>query len=289
LGFNLKLIPRGKDKTGQPKYVVESHVREKSMKKIKSKLAELIHAIEYPANATHSEYEEIGKYNAYVLGVHDYYCMATKVSKDFRGIAFSVHQSLKTRLQQRIKTAAKVEKNKIPSHIANVIKERYGKSWQLRYIRGIALAPIGYVKHRYPIQQKRSVNSYTTEGRAEIHKRLEAVNMDVLHYMMRNPVRHGSIEYNDNRLSLYSAQMGKCAVTGTMLEIGDIYCHHKTPRHRGGTDAYQNLILVRGDAHKLIHATAPDTITKLLESLKLMPKQMKKVETLRSLVNVENC
>ena len=251
LGFRLKVIPRGKTTQGQTKFVVESHVREKSIKKIKDNLAELTHAIQYPKNAAHSEYEEIAKYNAFVLGVHDYYSMATKVSKDFRGLAFSVQKSQKTRFRQRLKTAAEVEKNRIPCHIANVIKERYGRSKQLRYVGGIALAPIGYVKHRHPIQRKHGVNSYTAEGRAMIHKQLEAVDMEILHYLMRNPVWNATIEYNDNRLSLYSAQMGKCAVTGAKLMIGDIFCHHKVPRCNGGTDAYQNLILLCGNQHVL--------------------------------------
>ena len=42
-----------------------------------------------------------------------------------------------------------------------------------------------------------------------IHKQLETVDMEILHYLMRNPIWNASIEYNDNRLSLYSAQMGK--------------------------------------------------------------------------------
>ena len=289
LGFRLKVIPRGKTKQEQTKFVVESHVREKSIKKIKDNLAELTHAIQYPKNAAHSEYEEIAKYNAFVLGVHDYYSMATKVSKDFRGLAFSVQKSQKTRFRQRLKTAAEVEKNRIPCHIANVIKERYGKSKQLRYVGGIALAPIGYVKHRHPIQRKRGVNSYTAEGRAMIHKQLEAVDMEILHYLMRNPVWNATIEYNDNRLSLYSAQMGKCAVTGAKLMIGDIFCHHKVPRCNGGTDAYQNLILLCGNAHRLIHATDTDTIARLTDSLNLTPKQKTKVDKLRSLVHVESC
>lgn len=141
----------------------------------------------------------------------------------------------------------------------------------------------------YPIQRKRGVNSYTAEGRAMIHKQLEAVDMEILHYLMRNPVWNATIEYNDNRLSLYSAQMGKCAVTGAKLMIGDIFCHHKVPRCNGGTDAYQNLILLCGNAHRLIHATDTDTIARLTDSLNLTPKQKTKVDKLRSLVHVESC
>lgn len=52
------------------------------------------------------------------------------------------------------------------------------------------------------MDKKKVINNYTAEGRAEIHKMLETVNIAVLHYMMRNPILNRSIEYNDNRLSL---------------------------------------------------------------------------------------
>lgn len=77
--------------------------------------------------------------------------------------------------------------------------------------------------------RKRCINSYTPEGRTEIHKNLEKADMTVLRYLMRNSLACRSIECNDNRLSLSSAQMSKCALTGRILEIGDIHCHHKPP------------------------------------------------------------
>ena len=289
LGFKLKLIPRGKTGKGKTRYVVQSHVREKSLEKIRQKLKVLIHDIEYPHNDVPNAYEEIGKYNSYVLGIHEYYSMATKASTDFRTLAFPVQKSLKARLRNRIKTAKEVKKNNIPYHIANIIKEKYGKSQQLRYVQGIALAPIGYVRHKYPKQHKRSINSYTPDGRLEIHKHLNGIDMKVLHYLMRHPVEYRSIEYNDNRLSLFSAQKGRCAVTGRVLEIGDIHCHHKVPLEQGGTDEYQNLILVCEDVHRLIHARKPETIAKYMEKLSLTSKQKKKIDILRSLVNVESC
>lgn len=291
LGFKLKVVKRGKylggKNKGKPKYVVESHIREKSIKKIKTKLDKLIYAIEYPKG--NNEYKAISNYNSFVIGVHEYYCMATKASLDFRKLAFSSHKSLKTRLRKRIKSAKEVKKNKIQVYITNVIKERYGKSKQLKYVRGIALAPIGYIKHKYPMAKKRVINSYTKAGRAEIHKNLEKVDMKILHYLMRNPITYKSIEYNDNRLSLYSAQMGKCAITGKVMEIGDIHCHHKVPICRGGTDKYQNLVLVCEKVHRLIHATNSETINKLLAELNLNPKQLKMLEKLRNLVLVESC
>ncbi len=291
LGFKLKVVKRGKclrgKNKGKPKYVVESHVREESIKKIKAKLDKLIYTIEYPKGNT--EYKAINNYNSFVIGVHEYYCMATNASLDFRKLAFSSHKSLKARLGKRIKSTKEVKKNKMQLYITNVMKERYGKSEQLKYVRGIALAPIGYIKHKYPMAKKRVINLYTKAGREEIHKNLEKVDMKILHYLMRNPVAYKSIEYNDNRLSLYSAQMGKCAITGKVMEIGDIHCHHKVPICHGGTDKYQNLVLVCEKVHKLIHATNPETINKLLAELNLNSKQLKTLKKLRNLVLVESC
>ena len=275
LGFKLKVIPRGKYESGKTKYVVESHVKEKALTKIRSNLARLIHDIEFPKQGKHTEYDAISKYNSAVMGIHGYYNLATMVAADFRNIAFSVQKSLKARLKKRIKTAKEVKKKKIPCRTPPIIQERYGESKQMRYVGKHALAPIGYVQFKKPMHRKRIVNSYTPEGRAEIHKQLEKVDMFVLHYLMRNPIHSRSIEYNDNRLSLYSAQKGKCALTGRKMEIGDVYCHHRKPRHLGGNDKYQNLVLVCIEAHRLIHATNPDTIKKYMDLLELTPKQSK--------------
>ena len=288
LGFKLKVIPRGKRSNGRAKYVVESHIREKSIAKIKPNLKRLIYDIEFPSQGKRTEYQAICRYNVYVMGIHDYYQLATKVCDDLTPFALSVHKSLRARLKERVKTAKQVRKRKLPCEVPKVIRERYGKSKQLRYVAGHAVVPIGYIRHKPPKSMNRKINSYTPEGRAEIHKNLDRIDMTVLHYLMRNPVLYRTIEYNDNRLSLYSAQMGKCAVSGKVLSIGDIHCHHKVPRYLGGKDNYQNLVLVCEDVHHLIHATNPDIIRKYMEILGLDQKQKEKLNKLRSLVHVES-
>ena len=96
-----------------------------------------------------------------------------------------------------------------------------------------------------------------------------------------------SAEYADNRISLFSAQWGKCAVTGEEFSsTHEIHCHHKLPRYLGGDDSYGNLILVKDSVHKLIHAINADTIAKYLELLQLDKSQLKKVNTLRELASL---
>ena len=288
LGLRIKAANHGTKE--KPRYVVESHIREKSLDKIKLSVKKLIHDVEFPGNGKQAEHAAVSRFNSYVIGVHNYYSMATMVCYDLHELAFSVHKSLNARLRKRAKTAKHVKKNHIKYDIPDYIREKYGDSAQLRFIHGAALAPVGYVKHRNPMLKKRRINSYTPEGRELLHKMLgKSIDVGIMHYLMQNPIPYKSIAYNDNRISLYCAQYGRCAVSGKKLGIGEIHCHHKVPKHLGGTDEYKNLIIVSSDIHRLIHATKPETMQKYLEQLKLDAKQLRKLKNLRKLANVDNC
>ena len=98
---------------------------------------------------------------------------------------------------------------------------------------------------------------------------------------MSSPALYGSVEFNDNRLSLFVAQYGKCAVTGIKLEIDNIHCHHKTPRSLGGGDEYKNLVILHKEVHRLIHASTTASIKRYIESLELNESKIEKVNSLR--------
>ena len=164
-----------------------------------------------------------------------------------------------------------------------VEKKLYGRSKSLLYmlISKEPVYPISYVQHKHPIAKKRLRNAYTPEGRVGLHDNLR-INTALLTKLMRQPLSGRSIEYVDNRISLFSAQWGKCAVSGAEFQTVDsIHCHHKQPKSKGGTDAYKNLILVSEPVHKLIHATAEEIIFKYLNLLKLSKPQLKKLNELR--------
>lgn len=276
LGFKLKAVRKGNKPNGEVRYAVESHMSDKAIKRVKHQAKEMVKRIETPKQ--NEENKEIGAYNAYVSGVHNYYRYATHISKDIRKIALGITRTMKNRLRNRLQTQGE----KLPPYIA----DRYGKSKQIRYVSGQALIPIGYVQTQKPLYKKREINQYTPEGRMLIHKNLEAVNMEVLHSLMRNPVRFASVEFNNNRLALYCAQHGCCAVTKEPLMVGEIHCHHKKPRKQGGDDKYSNLVLVSEDVHILIHATNPDVIATYSQKLRLNFKQREKLNNLRAKVGL---
>ena len=273
LGFRIK-VHKG---TGN-KYVVISHIAPKALDRIKDTAKEKVKAIQHSSGEI-GEYKVINDYNSFIMGVHNYYRMATAASPDIQQLAFEIKIAIKNRLQERVQRR---KNQNIPTYA-----KRYAKSKEIRFIGKNILLPIGYMQHHPPIHKKKSVNKYTADGRAEIHKNLESVDMTILHILMRNPNMSASAEYNDNRIYLYVAQQGKCAVTKERLSLEDIHCHHKLPKSLGGGDDYANLIILHERIHRLVHATQEETISAIMQTVQLDKRQLDKLNKLRKSVGNE--
>lgn len=269
LGFRLKVKRKGM------KYTVSSFMSEKAKKSAKNKITECIKEIKHPKNQR-EQYKAIQKYNSVVAGLHNYYRIATNVSLDFAEIAYGIKLQFTNRFKD-LKTEGTLK--------PGFIKERYGKSKQLRYLNEHPLIPVGYVQTKDAQHKKKSINRYTPEGRAEIHKNL-GFHTATLLWLMKNPVMDKSIEFADNRISLFAAQHGKCAITGEILLPYEIRCHHKIPVQNGGTDAYENLVLVKETVHILIHATTTETIDRYSKQLNLNKMQITKLNKFRKLAGL---
>jgi 5-methylcytosine-specific restriction endonuclease McrA len=97
----------------------------------------------------------------------------------------------------------------------------------------------------------------------------------------------GAIEYLNSKISRYSAQKGKCAITGQFLKAQETHAHHQNPRGKGGSDEYKNIIILGEEAHRLVHAAKPETVSMYLKNLNLSPKGMQIVNKLRVLAGNE--
>ena len=269
LGFKMKAIPR------RNKYVVKSHMSDKAIIRETNKLKEQLKNIAKPHD-NNNRGLAINSYNSMVWGIHNYYRYATKIVDDCDKIQYTISSIIESKhgLGNNIKRTGTM---------TPYIREKYGKSRRLRYIEGKPICPIGYVQHYVPIYKKSKVCNYTKEGRAEIHKQLR-FNTNILLAMMKQKLPNRSIEYMDNRISLFAGQQGKCAVTGQILDVNNIHCHHKIPIKNGGTDKYENLIIIHKYIHILIHATKQDTINKYKSIIKIDDKAIIKINKLRKMV-----
>lgn len=256
------------------KQIVKSHISDKAIKNIVKEIKEKIKSMQKNPNVNN-----VNLYNATIIDMHNYYKIATHVSIDFNKIYFLVKQNFNNRLY-RIRSDTGL--------ISKAYEKFYGKyNFKKWYIAGIGLFPIAGIKTFNPMNFKQEICNYTEKGRNKLHDNLKEINHEILNYIMKNPVQGQSMEFNDNRISLYVAQKGKCFVTGKMLEIRKMECHHKKPKELGGRDEYRNLIFILTDVHKLIHATTIKTIDKYKSTLNLDEISLDKLNKLRS--KVGNC
>ena len=284
LGFKIKVKPKEKE-YGRNRYVVSSYMCDKALKNAKQKLVKQAKQIAKPVGNRREDIE-ISTYNSMVLGIQNYYRIAMGINHDCRVL----HRAVMTVFTNRLLGGNRLTKDRNKGRkLTKTELERFGKSSMLRFSKscGLPIYPIGYVQHKNPMGKKRTDNPYTPEGRSGKHNKLQ-INTHLMQDIMLQPQYGKSVEYADNRISLFSAQWGKCAVTGKSFEIlEDIHCHHKKPKCDGGTDKYANLVLILKPVHRLIHATTEETIQKYLTLLNLNNTQIQKVNKLRELAGNE--
>lgn len=274
LGFNLKLERKGKNR-----YIMHSHVSDKAINRMRIELKEQIKEIKKSPNSMNT-IRAIGNYNSKVIGMHGYYRIATHVNKDFK----KVHYSVLLTMRNRLSIDGLTKMGKYTGKDKGILN--YVQSKNIRYLAGRPIIPVSFVQHRNPMYLKVKINKYTPEGRELIHRNQSAVSEIALRWIRSHPVvsDRATVEFNDNRISLFIAQLGKCSVTGEELNVLDMHCHHKIPYHLSKDDKYSNLIIVKPEVHILIHATKEDTIQRYMTLLNLNDEQVKRLNKLRLLV-----
>ena len=258
LGIKFKVHKKGKKKDKNTKWVVKSHIQEKALNKIKENVKKHITNIQKPKENLN---QSIDLYNSFVIGIHNYYSCATNCNIDMAKLS----NQTRTKIFVRLKSRRVNKTDKLPDYIKKV----YGKSEMLRMLGEKAILPLSYIQHK-KLMNFNQANIYNPIEREAIHLTQKVADYKVIKYLIENPIQGQSTEYNDNRISLYIGQLGKCEITKEELDVGNMECHHLIPRNKGGLDNYDNLVLITREAHKLIHSTQQETINKYL---KLIPNE----------------
>lgn len=279
LGFNIKVHKKRKDS----KYVVDSHISEKALKAKGEKLTNQVKVF-CKYKDSDQGVKELVIYNAMVLGIQNYYRIATNVAGDLNHIQQRAYRIMYNRLNTQSGNALRKEGRAL----TGLEKQRFGKSKSLRYMAGTKepIYPIYCIQFKTPMALNRRICPYTVEGRAAIHDK-RRINGNLMHQLMSRKINSGSIEYYDNQISLYSAQWGKCYITDREFQsLEEIHCHHKIAKSKGGTDGYNNLVLVDKDVHILIHAMNLEAVKYYLEVLKIKAVELRKINRLRQILEL---
>ena len=265
LGFRIKLRRKSNS------WVITSNVCDKAIHRIGKEMADSVKAIQSSKTAEEISLN-VGDYNAKVIGVQDYYCIATRVNLNFSDIARPINGQLLHRIDG-IKKQGEI-KNRY-------LRKRYGKSKQMRWIGETPLVPLAYVQFKIPMRKSRKINPYTPEGRAEIHDNLR-IDVNSMLWLMRHPIPTESVRYNDNRVSLYAGQDGKCAITGKKLDVQTCICYRKTNNCKKNNDSYQNLLLLSLQGLAIVSSEDMMSVAALVKEYSLNAKVITKVNKLRA-------
>jgi group II intron reverse transcriptase/maturase len=268
LGIKFKVHRKGKKGNQDTKWVVKSHIQEKALDKIKTNVRKHITNIQKPKVNLNLA---IDLFNSFVIGIHNYYNCATNCNIDMAKLS----NQTRTKIFVRLKSRRVNKSDKLPEYIKKV----YGKSEMLRMFGDKPLLPLSYIQHS-KLMNFSQANIYNPIDREKIHNTQKVADYKIIKYLIENPIQGQSTEYNDNRVSLYIGQLGKCAITKEELEVGSMECHHIQPKSQGGLDNYNNLVLITKEVHKLIHSTQMETINKYL---KYVPADKVTLENLNKL------
>ncbi|MFD1738077.1 group II intron reverse transcriptase/maturase, partial [Bacillus salitolerans] len=147
----------------------------------------------------------VWNYNTVVMGIQNYYSAATQIVDNLNGLNLHLSKSLYNRLKDHRKEAAFLD-------MTNTLQKRYkGYKTRLYKIQNMVFVPIYGKRHKTNLCFSQDICNYTAVGRNKIHQNLKAINKRVLSYVMKNFIPSRTIEYNDNRISKFIAQYGRCA------------------------------------------------------------------------------
>ncbi|MEK7019497.1 group II intron reverse transcriptase/maturase [Bacillus sp. FSL R9-9410] len=269
LGFKLKAVKQNKAKWG---YIAKTSMSDKAISKTTRILKQRIKEIQQETTS-----KAVQRFNTTLIGIQNYYRYATTIYIDLDNINYILLKSIKTRLKMN---ATIIKFNQTSALFKKKTKGIRPNS-KIYSIQDTPLLPIRGVHHKNPWNFSQSICNYTIAGRNKVHSSLKAIPKDVLTQVMNNYSKHRSIEYNDNRISKYIAQYGKCYITNEPIGIDRVHCHHVKPISHGGTDKYSNLVILDIFIHRLTHITNKDKIAKYLRYFNLNKKQIEKLNFLR--------
>jgi RNA-directed DNA polymerase len=273
LGFKIKAVQKG---TAKHKYVAKTDMNDKSIKKVKINLKCKLKKIQKSTLV-----QDIYNYNSTVLGIQNYYRYATNIYKNMQRINYDLLRTMKVCLSPRARI---IEFGTTSLKFQKQVKG-LRKHTKIYEVKEKPLIPITGIHHKILRSFKQSISNFTVEGREKIHTALRAFLKKGFYYFSHNIESNNSIEVNDNRISKYSQQGGKCYIKGSIIEEEKIYCYRKVPLELGGTDDYKNLVIINKDILNLLNETNADIIKQTIETQKVNETMMDKINKLRTMTN----
>ncbi|BBK21178.1 TPA: group II intron reverse transcriptase/maturase [Clostridioides difficile] len=269
LGFKIKVIPKGKTKHG---YVAKTDMNQKALKKAKTNLKLKVKDI-----VRHTTTFQIARYNLAVMGMQNYYCVATNIYNNLTEVSYALLPTTRV----RFKKIAKLIPFETTSQDFQMKTTGIRPQTKIIMIADTPLLPINGVKHKNPLNFSQDICNFTEHGRSKIHEEIALVTKGEIQILLEYKDTTKSVEFNDNRISVFIAQQGNCYITNRRHSPTDMVCIYKNITETD-RDKYQNLVFVEIPISKAILTESVQQAKMWLMNYGLNSQQKKKLNKIRA-------
>lgn len=269
LGFKIKVIPKGKTKHG---YVAKTDMNQKALKKAKTNLKLKVKDI-----VRHTTTFQIARYNLAVMGMQNYYCVATNIYNNLTEVSYALLPTTRV----RFKKIAKLIPFETTSQDFQMKTTGIRPQTKIIMITDTPLLPINGVKHKNPLNFSQDICNFTEHGRSRIHEEIALVTKGEIRILLEYKDTTKSVEFNDNRISVFIAQQGNCYITNRRHSPTDMVCIYKNITETD-RDKYQNLVFVEIPISKAILTESVQQAKMWLMNYGLSSQQKKKLNKIRA-------
>ena len=269
LGFKIKVIPKGKTKHG---YVAKTDMNQKALKKAKTNLKLKVKDI-----VRHTTTFQIARYNLAVMGMQNYYCVATNIYNNLTEVSYALLPTTRV----RFKKIAKLIPFETTSQDFQMKTTGIRPQTKIIMIADTPLLPINGVKHKNPLNFSQDICNFTEHGRSKIHEEIALVTKGEIRILLEYKDTTKSVEFNDNRISVFIAQQGNCYITNRRHSPTDMVCIYKNITETD-RDKYQNLVFVEIPISKAILTESVQQAKNWLMNYGVSSQQKKKLNKIRA-------
>ena len=269
LGFKIKVIPKGKTKHG---YIAKTDMNQKALKKAKTNLKLKVKDI-----VRHTTTFQIARYNLAVMGMQNYYCVATNIYNNLTEVSYALLPTTRV----RFKKIAKLIPFETTSQDFQMKTTGIRPQTKIIMIADTPLLPINGVKHKNPLNFSQDICNFTEHGRSRIHEEIALVTKGEIRILLEYKDTTKSVEFNDNRISVFIAQQGNCYITNRRHSPTDMVCIYKNITETD-RDKYQNLVFVEISISKAILTESVQQAKMWLMNYGLSSQQKKKLNKIRA-------
>lgn len=269
LGFKIKVIPKGKTKHG---YVAKTDMNQKALKRAKTNLKLKVKDI-----VRHTTTFQIARYNLAVMGMQNYYCVATNIYNNLTEVSYALLPTTRV----RFKKIAKLIPFETTSQDFQMKTTGIRPQTKIIMIADTPLLPINGVKHKNPLNFSQDICNFTEHGRSRIHEEIALVTKGEIRILLEYKDPTKSVEFNDNRIAVFIAQQGNCYITNRRHSPTDMVCIYKNITETD-RDKYQNLVFVEIPISKAILTESVQQAKMWLMNYGLSSQQKKKLNKIRA-------